>query len=118
MKTPNKRLADRALLLSCALSRVEANDAYPQHAGARRQSATRVGMTSLPVLVINMLSTWNVSGPVKTGTLNVSTGKSSEMVDAGYGVRASEPRQFGGTTIIECGLTREQAEAIASIGTP
>lgn len=54
---------------------------------------------------------WAVSGPVKEGLLNVLTGKTSEMKEVGYGVRAVEPRKFGGTVIgIEKGLSEANAE--------
>lgn len=51
---------------------------------------------------------WEVSGPVQVGVL----GKPKSFKFAGWGVRAIEPRMFGGTNIYDHGLTWTKAQKI------
>jgi hypothetical protein len=58
---------------------------------------------------------WEVSGPVTSRSMNTATGAMGEPTDLGYGVRAVEPAQFGGTEIVSqrpsrwCATTTEVA---------
>ena len=57
---------------------------------------------------------WEVSGPCKVGTINIITGEVSKMRYSGYGIRATEPVIFGGTVVINDGLTKAFAERVVA----
>ena len=58
---------------------------------------------------------WEVTGPVMSGTIDMTTGKESPMKNVGYGINAVAPAIFGGTVIVNHGLTKEWARRIVDI---
>ena len=53
---------------------------------------------------------WRVIGPVQKGIF----GKPATMHGVGYGIHAAEPRAFGGTPVVESGLSLPNARLVAS----